>query len=140
MGFNGFTVRVKRWFPFRTQKVPQTPLILLAFIAHRRHRKKLCAPARFWRTHRRGLLAALRRPVGYFPYVAQCRHHWVAVAASNPVPGDDPDGIALIGQWFHCEDTKGYLPYVGSCPHVWLTIPAVPPPNVQSASKTKTAT
>ena len=76
-------------------------------------------------------------PAGYFPYVGQCRRPWVAVTASTPVPGDDPDGIALIGQWYYCEDARDYLPYVGSCPHVWRTIPAVPPPNVQPASKLK---
>ena len=78
-------------------------------------------------------------PEGYLPYVSQCRHSWVATTASSPVPADDPDGIPVIGQWFYCEDTKDYLPYVGSCPHVWRSIPAVPPPNVQSTTKSKTA-
>jgi hypothetical protein len=53
------------------------------------------------------------------------------------VPGDYPDGIAVIGQWYYCEDAENYLPYVGSCPHVWRTIPAVPPPNVHSSPKSK---
>ncbi len=87
-----------------------------------------------------GLWQRCDDPEGYFPYVAQCRYHWVAVVASNPVPGDDPDGVALIGQWFYCEDAKEYLPYIGSCPHVWRIFPAVPPPNVRSASKSKAAT
>lgn len=78
-------------------------------------------------------------PEGYFPYIAQCRHRWVPMAASSPVPGDDPDGIPIIAQWFYCEDAKDYLPYVGSCPHVWHTVPSVPPPNIQSANKSKTA-
>jgi hypothetical protein len=74
-------------------------------------------------------------PEGYFPYVAQCRHPWQAITASIPVPGDYPDGIPAIAQWFYCEDAKDYLPYAGSCPHVWRSIPAVPPPNVQSATR-----
>jgi hypothetical protein len=76
-------------------------------------------------------------PAGYFPYVAECRHQWEAVSASIPVPADYPDGIPVIGQWYYCDDAKDYLPYVGSCPHVWRMIPAVPPPNVQSATKLK---
>jgi hypothetical protein len=82
-----------------------------------------------------GLWQRCDDPEGYFPYIAQCRDHWIAIAASSPVPGDDPEGIALIGQWFYCDDAKDYLPYVGSCPHVWRAIPAVPPPNVQSGKK-----
>jgi hypothetical protein len=82
-----------------------------------------------------GLWQRCDDPAGYFPYVAQCRDHWIATAASSPVPGDDPEGIALIGQWFYCDDAKDYLPYAGSCPHIWRIIPAVPPPNAQSAKK-----
>jgi hypothetical protein len=78
-------------------------------------------------------------PEGYFPYIAQCRNSWVAAVASSPVPADDPEGIPVIAQWFYCEDAKDYLPYVGSCPHVWRSIPAVPPPNVPSEAKSKTA-
>jgi hypothetical protein len=61
------------------------------------------------------------------------------MTATIPVPGDYPEGKPVIGQWFYCQDAKDYLPYVGSCPHVWVTTPAVPPPNVQSANKNKTA-
>jgi hypothetical protein len=86
-----------------------------------------------------GLWERCDKPEGYFPYVGKCRLPWVAMPASSPVPGDDPEGIPVIGQWFYCEDAKDYLPYVGSCPHVWRSIPAVPPPNVQTADKSKTA-
>jgi hypothetical protein len=78
-------------------------------------------------------------PAGYFPYIAQCRHDWTAVVASNPVPGDDPEGVPLIANWFYCEDAKDYLPYVGSYPHPWRTTPSVPPPNIHSTIVTKTA-
>ncbi len=76
-------------------------------------------------------------PVGYYPYISQCRRQWEPVMASSPVPGDDPDGIALIGQWYYCEDAQNYLPYIGSCPHIWRTISAVPPPNIQLTNKPK---
>ena len=49
---------------------------------------------------------------GYYPYVASCKHHWVAVQASVPDEEASPDRPPAIAMWFYCSKAKGYFPYV----------------------------
>ena len=70
----------------------------------------------------------------YFPYHPTCDTVWADVIPSNPVPSDDPDGIAVVGDWSYCEDRKDYWPYASACDHAWRSIPSIPPPVTISAS------
>ena len=70
----------------------------------------------------------------YFPYQPTCDTGWADVIPSNPVPSDDPDGIAVVGDWSYCEDRKDYWPYAATCDHMWRSIPSIPPPVRASAS------
>ena len=70
----------------------------------------------------------------YFPYQPACDTAWADVIPSSPVPSDDPDGIAVIGDWSYCEDRKDYWPYATNCDHAWRSIPSIPPPVTAPAS------
>jgi hypothetical protein len=76
---------------------------------------------------------------GYYPYVASCKHHWIAVPAMLPeveMPLDRPPAIAM---WFYCSEPKGYFPYVRDCPQTWRVMPAVPPATLPPTPKSTAA-
>ena len=63
----------------------------------------------------------------YYPYVATCRTHWIAMPATLPDMLLSSLRPPSIPQWFYCDAAKGYFPYVRDCKQNWSITPAVPP-------------